>query len=357
MCAAVSGTVKDYIAWGRVSGEEIVRRLPDALAACDTLNFTEIGEALAYLVLHLTDRYGRVTEVLERLLQQGYLPVRRTRTAVLDVGAGPAPGVYATVDLYDDFADWIASTERKVALARVTNPDVLDAGSAWDHVLHGFSERLLVERRGQPGERTALLPFRRTYSRQVQGFSVHDEHHAWRAWVQRQILYDFDMADESISQQTAWQMAYQEPAAVPSAYDLIILCNFLTNTHMTEQLGDDLFRLAKSLTPGGGTPRPWWHRRLLPGDLHCYLRDRRVRRSHPRFRLARADHRECGPRTTCAHRRAGPWRYCLSGSRVTLQHLDHNPPAPAGGCGRSHQTVQAPALSGPRLPAQVSAAG
>ncbi len=251
MCAAVSGTVKDYTAWGRVSGEEIVRRLPDALAACDTLNFTEIGEALAYLVLHLTDRYGRVTEVLERLLQQGYLPVRRTRTAVLDVGAGPAPGVYATVDLYDDFADWIASTERKVALARVTNPDVLDAGSAWDHVLHGFSERLLVERRGQPGERTALLPFRRTYSRQVQGFSVHDEHHAWRAWVQRQILYDFDTADESISQQTAWQMAYQEPAAVPSAYDLIILCNFLTNTHMTEQLGDDLFRLAKSLTPGG----------------------------------------------------------------------------------------------------------
>jgi hypothetical protein len=251
MCAAVSGTVKDYIAWGHISGEEIVRRLPDVLAACDTLSFTEIGEALAYLILHLTDRYGRVTEVLERLLQEGYLPVRRTRTAVLDVGAGPAPGVYATVDLYDDFADWIASTERRVALARITNPDVLDAGSAWDHVLHRFSERLLAERQGQPGEQTALLPFRRTYSRQVQGFSVHDEHHAWRTWMQRQILYEFDMADESISQQAAWQLAYEEPAAVPSAYDLIILCNFLTNIHMTEQLADDLFRLAKSLTPGG----------------------------------------------------------------------------------------------------------
>jgi hypothetical protein len=249
MCVAVSGTVKDYVAWGRVSGEEIARRLPDALAACDTLEFREVDEALAYLVLHLTDRYGRVTEVLERLLQQGHLPVRRTRTKVLDVGAGPAPGVYATVDLYDDFADWIASTQQKAALARVTNPDVLDAGPAWDQVLHGFSERLLVERRGQPGEQAARLPFRRTYSRQVQGFSVHEEHHAWRAWLQRQILQDFDMADEEISDQAAWQLAYQEPAAVPSAYDLIILCNFLTNTQITEHLADDLFRLARSLTP------------------------------------------------------------------------------------------------------------
>jgi hypothetical protein len=251
MCAAVSGTVKDYVAWGRVSGEEIARRLPDALAACDTLDFREVDEALAYLVLHLTDRYGRVTEVLEQLLRQGHLPVRRTRTKVLDVGAGPAPGVYATVDLYDDFADWIASTEQKVTLARVTNPDVLDAGPAWDQVLHGFSERLLVERRGQPGEQAARLPFRRTYSRQVQSFSVHEEHHAWRAWLQRQILQDFDMADEGISDQAAWQLAYQEPAAVPSAYDLIILCNFLTNTQMTEHLTDDLFRLSRSLTPGG----------------------------------------------------------------------------------------------------------
>ena len=41
MCAAVSGTVRDYVAGGRVSAEEVTRRLPDALAACDALDFSE----------------------------------------------------------------------------------------------------------------------------------------------------------------------------------------------------------------------------------------------------------------------------------------------------------------------------
>jgi hypothetical protein len=46
-------------------------------------------------------------------------------------------------------------------------------------------------------------------------------------------------------------LAYQEPTDAPSAYDLIILCNFLTNATMTEDLRAELTGLARSLTPGG----------------------------------------------------------------------------------------------------------
>ncbi len=49
----------------------------------------------------------------------------------------------------------------------------------------------------------------------------------------------------------AWQLAYQEPTEAPSAYELIVMCNFLTNTTMTHDLRAELAGLARSLTSGG----------------------------------------------------------------------------------------------------------
>jgi hypothetical protein len=250
VCAAVGATLDSWIADGRVAADAVARRLPAVLADCDRLDFADASEAMAYLVLHLADRYGRATQALELLLAEGWLPIRRKRMAVLDVGGGPAPGLYAALDVYDDLTAWATSTAQPASPVRVTQAHVLDRGSAWDQLLHYFSESLLAVRRTPPGELPARLPFRR-YHADLRGFSVLAAHHAERARIQQAISREYDLDDEPISSGTAWRLAYQERTDAPSAYDLIILCNFLTNTQMTEQLADDLFRLAKSLTPGG----------------------------------------------------------------------------------------------------------
>src|SRR6266508_5506892 len=101
-----------------------------------------------------------------------------------------------------------------------------------------------------PGELPARLPFRR-YHTELRGFSVLAAHHAERARIQQAIAREYDLDDEPISSKTAWQLAYQERTDAPSAYDLIILHNFLTNATMTEDLRAELTGLARSLTSGG----------------------------------------------------------------------------------------------------------
>lgn len=94
MCAAVAATLDWWLADGQVAADAVARRLPAVLSECDRLGFADASEAMAYLVLHLADRYGRATQALELLLAEGWLPIRRERKAVLDVGGGPAPGLY-----------------------------------------------------------------------------------------------------------------------------------------------------------------------------------------------------------------------------------------------------------------------
>ncbi len=239
-----------WLADGRVAADAVARRLPAVLADCDRLPFADTSEAMAYLVLHLADRYGRATQALELLLAKGWLPLRRRRMAVLDVGGGPAPGLYAALDVYDDLATWAATTGQPASPVRVTHAHVLDRGPAWDQLLHFFSGSLLAVRRTPPGELPARLPFRR-YHADLRGFSVLAAHHAERARLQQAIAREYDLDDEPIGPGTAWRLAYQEPTDAPSAYDLIVMCNFLTNATMTEDLRAEFTGLARSLTSGG----------------------------------------------------------------------------------------------------------
>jgi len=249
MCTAVESISRDYLDWQGISASDIVSHLPPALTSCDKLRFADPNEALAYLILHLVDRYGRVTDVLERLLEHGWLPIRRRRLTVLDIGAGPAPAVYAATDMYTDLADWVTETSREIQMSRVTNAHVLDRGPVWDFILHQFSEQLMAARRREPNA-IGVLPFRRTFH-DLSGFTVHGAHHEARAAIQKRIVREYERDDEWISSEAAWELAYQEEAPVPSAYDLIVLCNFLTNTVMTDQLRTELHGIIRSLTPGG----------------------------------------------------------------------------------------------------------
>jgi hypothetical protein len=94
------------------------------------------------------------------------------------------------------------------------------------------------------------LPFGRTHN-DLDGFSVHRTHHAERDQIARSIRHEADMYDEYISDHEAMGQAYASEANRPSAYDIIVMCNFLTNPSMAEQLRAEVEQLGNSLTPGG----------------------------------------------------------------------------------------------------------
>jgi hypothetical protein len=118
--------------WWRSPLAEIAPLLPEALKNCDNLTFDTEAEVRAYAALHLADRYGRVLQVLEYLLAIGRLPLRRAGAAALEVGAGPAPALYAIRDFYEDLIQWPGRGEEwSTGALRIS--DALDRGSGWDH--------------------------------------------------------------------------------------------------------------------------------------------------------------------------------------------------------------------------------
>jgi hypothetical protein len=84
-----------------------------------------------------------------------------------------------------------------------------------------------------------------------QGFDVRGRHHESVARNAERIADEFDRADEWISDAAARRMAYNERVSEPSAYDIIFLCNFLTQPGILEEFEVEINRLALSLTPGG----------------------------------------------------------------------------------------------------------
>lgn len=126
----------------------------------------------------------------------------------------------------------------------------MTAGAVWDRILHELSEHLLSIRRSTaPG---TGLPFARARD-DLAGFSVRDTHIASRESAIRSITSEFDSADEPISRHWAQIFAVEQSKQLwaPSAYDIVVLCNSLTNTAMTEKFAGEVNGLGHSLTPGG----------------------------------------------------------------------------------------------------------
>jgi hypothetical protein len=228
------------------SAEDIVLCLPEVLRSCDSLGFRRNAEVLAYASLHLVDRYGRVTLGLEHLFQCGLLPIRRQAIRILEVGAGPAPALFATRDFYADLAGWPSRGD--VQIAPVTQAYSVERGTAWPSFLHNLSERLISHGGAKPGE--GALPFQVTFS-QLSGLDLRQEHQHALAGRAYQIISEAEDVDEWISDGAASQLAHKEGVLVPSAYDLVFICNFLTQQSMTTEFERELRNLACALTPGG----------------------------------------------------------------------------------------------------------
>ena len=226
---------------------EVIGALGPTLASCDSLTFESPAECLAYVCWHLVDRYGRVQQALDQLAAAGHLPVRRRPVTLLEVGSGPAPAAYAITDYYASFAEWCQQSDQTVQPAPVGVPATLDRGPAWGHVVHRLSEIALMQGEGSD---SAVRTFGTSYA-DLRGFSVRRLHQEGIAQSAEQEIREAEWADEYLGDREARELALESGAYPPSAYDLIVMCNFLTQPEMTSDLATELSELTGSLTPGG----------------------------------------------------------------------------------------------------------
>ena len=232
----------------------VISELPNTLRRCDLLPFDTVPQCLAYATWHLADRYGRTQQALDALFAGGHLPLRREGVCLLEVGSGPAPAVYAAIDYYRHLAEWCYATGQSRQLVGLRRADTLDRGPAWGPLLHRVSELRLSEGNGVSIDRTPAalrgLPFTTTYPN-LRSFSVRRSHDDDRRQTLRWLQAEADQADEYLPLSEAQELAWQPHAGLPSAYDLIVMCNFLTSTDFTATFTAELRELAQSLTPGG----------------------------------------------------------------------------------------------------------
>lgn len=222
--------------------------LRTTLSSCDALAFDDNASTLAYLLWHQVDRYHRVGEALDSLFERGVLPIAKADRSlkVLEVGSGPAPASYAVAHYYTALGMWSRMVDSNFEISMGVDLHTIDRGSAWGSLVHTLSEELPAH----GGRPSRVRLFGTTYD-ELAGFSPMRTHVEAREHHKRVSLQD----DESWLYRS--QLEYEEleraaaATAPASAYDMIVVSNFLTNAEMLENLRGDLEVLANSLVPGG----------------------------------------------------------------------------------------------------------
>jgi hypothetical protein len=230
VCQAVEASAEWFIGGNGDRAREVIEEFPRVFSSCDELGFDEAAQALAYLIIHLPDRYCRQFQVLERLLTSGYLPMGKSDSfAVIDIGAGPGPGIFATRSFYAALAHYAAQNHPLWQVATLGFSDVVERSKAMPHVMHWFAEALVLAEQGllhpeagksEPNPcieelRSSSAPFGARFD----DFTTLDVGGARRR-AQRQAakeIYDEDVLEMS------WGQTVR-----PRAYALAIMMNFLT---------------------------------------------------------------------------------------------------------------------------------
>jgi SAM-dependent methyltransferase len=249
LCMSIESLVRGAVSDGDIAAS-VIAELLMTLRHCDQLDFKTEAQCLAYVCWHLADRYGRTQQALDALFAGGHLPVRIQGASILEVGSGPAPAVYAAGDYYRHLSRWCADSGQPRHLVPLLRADTLDRGPGWGRLLHTLSElRLLASDKPDPAL-IGAVPFSTTYPK-LRAFSVRGLHREGIRQEARSLQDEFDRDDEYLSDQHARQLALESGAYPPSAYDLIVMCNFLTNTNFATDFAVEIRELADSLTPGG----------------------------------------------------------------------------------------------------------
>ncbi len=240
---AVTNLTHHVISAGGAPG--VAAALPTTLKKCNELAFDSEDETLAYSVWHLIERYARVLQVLDGLVRSGDVPLRKTRLTALEVGAGPMPALHAVRDFYADLTQWSLTTSPPPPIVEATQLYTLDRAPAWGHFNHIISEQLMGLGDGSGPHKFAMdfLDF--------QSFSVREAHRDAVESAATRMHTEALEWGESLTLGQARNQIGSAHGGPPSALDLIIVCNFLTQTSMTSQFEAELAELARSLTPGG----------------------------------------------------------------------------------------------------------
>ena len=290
VCAAVETTVEWVVGTDPERARQVVEQYPKVLKCGDHLQFDDQAEALAYLILHLPDRYARMFQVLERLLLSGRLPVGKSdRFAAIDIGAGPGPGIFAIRNFYAALAHFAGANDPEWPVAILGTTDVAERSQGMPWIMHRFTEALVTIEQGRPTAPGAdhgtpnpcaaelgrsAAPFGADYV-DFTSLDVGQEYQRARRRLADE-LYNDDSLE--LSRSGANRLAYQERVERPSAYALAVMMNFLTTTDAIPRFSEAIDRLMRGSLPGGTI--------LVLGGIgpdyqDIYLRlDRRARAAH-----------------------------------------------------------------------------
>jgi hypothetical protein len=263
-CQAVETLVEWIVGQDSDRAHDTLLEYPRVLRYCDGLDFDEGAQALAYLTLHLPDRFCRMFQVLEQLLISGRLPIGRSDNfAAIDIGAGPGPGMFAIRSFYAALAHYIALNDSSLSVVPLGHSDVVERSGAMPSMMHNYAEALLLSEAGRrvdgssPAEpnpcfeelQRSSMPF----GVRFRDFTVLDVRaeeqriREARAWT----LYEDEYL--ALTWEEAKRLAYAGWADRPTAYALAVMMNFLTpGSDALALFSEAIDRLmASALVPGG----------------------------------------------------------------------------------------------------------
>lgn len=265
VCNAVSVTADWLVGNDEGVAQRVITEFPHVLSKCDSLNFDTAEQALAYLILHLPDRYTRIFQVLEQLLVNGTLPLGKSDNfAGIDIGAGPGPGIFAIRNFYAGLAHYVGRHDASWHVATLGRSHVVERSKAMPWVMHHFAEALVTAEQGRFSTAEATGPkapnpcireleqSETPFGANYDDFSTLDirEQHELARHGRAYELYEDDFW--GLSRTEAYRMAYEEPIHRPSGYALAVMMNFLTTTDAIPRFSQAIDKLmGGSLVPGG----------------------------------------------------------------------------------------------------------
>ena len=204
--------------------------LPLVFSKCDEPIYDEPFVAEAYAFVHLLERYRRFSQVLDELLAVGILPMRDRGIDILDVGVGPGPAAFATLDFYQQLAEY-AEVHKIVGLhTPPPNLRVVESSLPMVRVMHLISE---LSGRSGPFHRD-LATFNGIDFNEMRATSV-------EAFISALKLED--ITSDTTSRILDWRDEWR--------FNLGIFSYFLTRETMVEDVGGELTSLFQSMRAGG----------------------------------------------------------------------------------------------------------
>jgi hypothetical protein len=259
ICIAVTATAGWMVGDDPEMARQVIEQYPQVLSRCDDLHFHDEAQALAYLILHLPDRYTRMFQVLECLLLGGMLPVGKSDSfAVIDIGAGPGPCIFAIRNFYAALAHYARANDPDWTIATLGHAHVVERGNAMPWIMHNLAEALLPAERVRQGGGEAH-PCAAELERSQPPFFAHYadfsdlDVRAAHQQARRRLAYQLTDDDWwGYSPDEVNQIAYHGPIYTPSSYALAVMMNFLTTIDAVPRFSDAIERLMRgSLVPGG----------------------------------------------------------------------------------------------------------